>query len=218
VPYFAHTGHTMPTRQRDGRLLAQHLELWQRIKDRQSAQSIGLHGTMAAKSGKQGTELLSGLLLCEHCGSRFIASNQHGYQCATRTYGGLSACANETRINRERAATAIVDYISDELLSPEAIALAQRVYEKASQEAQSALQSVVQAVPDHLLGEENRALQEGGKKSGHARRGTRAEPSSARWCVSCLAVTVRYLRKTAELARASGQPAYSIWRECQITQ
>src|SRR5664279_1606714 len=71
VPHFAHTGHTMPTRQRDGRLLAQHLELWQRVKDRQSAQSIGPHGTMAAKSGKPATGLLPGLLLCEDCGSRF---------------------------------------------------------------------------------------------------------------------------------------------------
>jgi hypothetical protein len=182
---------------------------------------------MAAKSGKPATGLLSGLLLCEDCGPSLIASNQHGYQCATRTYGGLSACANKTRINRDRAETAIVDYISDELLSREAIALAQRVYEKATREAQSALQSVVQVVPDHLLGEENKlremvkagvssaevspagtrrcsteapqscssrcaanwrrrgiysgsgALQEGGKKSGHARRGTRERNRAA---------------------------------------
>jgi hypothetical protein len=33
-------------------------------------------------------------------------------------------------------------------------------------------------------------------------REARGEPSSARWCVSCVAVTVRYLRQTAELARA----------------
>jgi hypothetical protein len=50
------------------------------------------------------------LLLCEDCEYRFIASNQHGYQCATRTYGGLSACGE----------------------------LARRVYEKGTREAQSA--------------------------------------------------------------------------------
>jgi site-specific DNA recombinase len=69
-------------------------ELWQRVKARQFAQSIGPHGTKASKAGKPATSLLSGLLLCEECGSRFIASNQYGYQCATRTYGGVSACSN----------------------------------------------------------------------------------------------------------------------------
>ena len=69
-------------------------ELWQRVKARQFAQSIGPHGTKASKPGKPATSLLSGLLLCEECGSRFIASNQYGYQCATRTYGGVSACSN----------------------------------------------------------------------------------------------------------------------------
>ena len=78
-----------------------------------------------------------------------------GLASSPATSTTTSACANKARFNRERAETAIVDYISDELLSPEAIALAQRVYEEAIREAQSALQSVVQVVPDHLLGEEN---------------------------------------------------------------
>jgi site-specific DNA recombinase len=105
-------------------------ELWQRVKMRQSARSIGPHGTKASKAGKPPTSLLSGLLLCEDCGSRFIASDRHSYQCATRTYGGLSACSNRVRVKRARAEAAIVDYIAEELLSAEAIDIAKRAYSR----------------------------------------------------------------------------------------
>ena len=74
-----------------------------------------------SKAGKPATALLSGLLLCEECGSRFIASDQHGYQCATRTYGGVSPCSNRVRMKRDRAEAAIVLYIAKVLLSPELV-------------------------------------------------------------------------------------------------
>ncbi len=106
-------------------------ELWQRVKARQSAQSIGPHGMNLSKAGKPATTLLSGLLLCEDCGSRFIASDQYSYQCATRAYGGLSACSNKVRVKRARAEAAIVDYIAEELLSPEAVDIAKRAYQEA---------------------------------------------------------------------------------------
>jgi site-specific DNA recombinase len=81
-------------------------ELWQRVKARQSARAIGPIGTKVSKAGKPATSLLSGLLLsglllCADCGSRFIARNQRHYQCATRSYGGLSACSNDIRVQRE---------------------------------------------------------------------------------------------------------------------
>ena len=109
-------------------------ELWQRVKARQSSQSIGTSGVRASRAGKPATSLLSGLLLCEQCGTRFIASDQHSYQCATRTYGGLSACSNQVRVKRERAEAAIIDYISNKLLSPEAIAAAKNVYQQVRRE------------------------------------------------------------------------------------
>src|ERR1700676_398476 len=82
----------------------------------------------------EATTLLSGLLLCEDCGSRFIASDQYSYQCATRTYGGLSACSNKVRVKRARAEAAIVEYIAEELLSPEAVDVAKRAYQEAIRE------------------------------------------------------------------------------------
>ncbi len=124
-------------------------ELWARVKARQSEQAIGT----TKKSGKPATSLLSGLLLCEDCGSPFIASDQHGYQCATRTYGGVCACANKVRVNRERAEAAIVDYLAEELLSPAAVALAQRAYQEAVRQELAAAEPKVEA-PDTIHAEE----------------------------------------------------------------
>jgi hypothetical protein len=67
-------------------------------------------------------------------GSRFIASDQHGSQCATRTYGGVSACSNKVRVKRDRAEAAIVLYIAKVLLSPEAIDIAKCAYQEAIRE------------------------------------------------------------------------------------
>lgn len=128
-------------------------ELWQRVKARQSRRSIGPQGMRTSPSGKPPTTLLSGLLICEHCGSRFIASDQRVYQCATRTYGGISACANQVRVKRERAEEAIVQFIAKELLSTEAIAVAKRAYQELMREQFEARQAEAQ-VPDAVRMEE----------------------------------------------------------------
>src|SRR3984957_7604723 len=126
-------------------------ELWQRVKARQSARAIGPTGVKVSKVGKPATSLLSGLLLCADCGSRFVARNQRSYQCATRAYGGLSACSNEIQIHRENAEAAIVSYLAEELLSPEAIELAKREYraavlkELAAKEPESSKPDVLRA-------------------------------------------------------------------------
>ena len=130
-------------------------ELWQRVKARQSSQAIGPYGAKASRAGKPASSLLSGLLLCEQCGSRFIASDQHSYQCATRTYGGLSACSNQVRVKRERAEAAIIDYVSNELLSPEAIAAAKNVYQQVQREELETSVKTAKA-PETLRAEETK--------------------------------------------------------------
>lgn len=65
------------------------------------------------------------------CGSRFIARNQRSYQCASRVYGGPSACSNQIVVPREKAEAAIVNYLAVDLLSPEAIEIAKREYQAA---------------------------------------------------------------------------------------
>jgi site-specific DNA recombinase len=121
-------------RREDPRLRIISDELWERVKLRQSAQASSSTSAKASTAGRPATSLLSGLLFCSECGSRFIARNQRSYQCASRIYGGPSACSNQIVVPRERAETAIVNYLAVDLLSPEAIEIAKREYQAAALE------------------------------------------------------------------------------------
>ncbi len=124
-------------------------ELWERVKARQTNQAPASLGAGKSRAGRPAGTLLSGLLLCGDCGSRFVASDQRSYQCATRTYGGLSGCSNALRVNRERAERRITEYLSEELLSPAAIELAASAYEdEATRELKGAIH---EALPDAKL-------------------------------------------------------------------
>jgi site-specific DNA recombinase len=116
-------------RREDPRLRIIPDKLWERVKLRQSAQASRSTSANASTAGRPATSLLSGLLACGECGSRFIARNQRSYQCASRVYGGHSACSNEIVVPRERAEAAIVNYLAVDLLSPEAIEIAKREYQ-----------------------------------------------------------------------------------------
>ena len=94
------------------------------------------------------------LLLCGECGSRFVATNQRQYQCASRTYGGLSACSNQIRVPRENAEQAIVNYLAEELLSSEAIEIAKREYREAVLEKLGSRERENVGNPDALCAEE----------------------------------------------------------------
>jgi site-specific DNA recombinase len=118
-------------RREDPRLRIISDELWERVKLRQSAQANTPTSAKASTAGRPATSLLSGLLVCGECGSRFVARNQRSYQCASRIYGGSSACSNQIVVPRERAEAAIVNYLAVDLLSPEAIEIAKREYQAA---------------------------------------------------------------------------------------
>jgi site-specific DNA recombinase len=106
-------------------------ELWERVKLRQSSQAGRSTSAKASAAGRPATSLLSGLLVCGECGSRFVARNQRSYQCASRIYGGVSACSNKVAVPRDRAEAAIINYLAVDLLSPEAIEIAKREYQAA---------------------------------------------------------------------------------------
>jgi hypothetical protein len=118
-------------RREDPRLRTISDELRERVKLRQSAQASRSSSAKASTAGRPATSLLSGFLVCGECGSRFIARNQRSYQCASRIYGGPSACSNQIVVPRENAEAAIVNYLAVDLLSPEAIAIAKREYQAA---------------------------------------------------------------------------------------
>jgi site-specific DNA recombinase len=129
-------------------------ELWEQVKARRSARAIGPIGRKMTKTGKPATSLLSGLLICADCGSRFVARNQRHYQCATRTYGGISACSNDIRVPRENAEAAIVGYLADELLSPTSIDMAKREYREGMLQDWGMRERECTAQPEILRAEE----------------------------------------------------------------
>jgi site-specific DNA recombinase len=118
-------------RREDPRLRIISDELWERVKQRQLAQISRPTSAKASSAGRPATSLLSGLLVCGECGSRFVARNQRSYQCASRIYGGSSACSNQIVVPRKGAEVAIVKYLAADLLSPEAIEIAKREYQAA---------------------------------------------------------------------------------------
>jgi site-specific DNA recombinase len=70
--------------------------------------------------------LLSGLLVCEHCGNRMVVTGSRGshYACATHRQAGPTACPVSQHARRDLAEDAVLGPIRRELLAPEAVELA----------------------------------------------------------------------------------------------
>lgn len=104
-------------------------ELWDRVKARQKAVARGAAGVLAARTGRIAVSLLSGLLVCESCGSRFIAVDKSYYGCASYKQGGLAACSNTARVKRSHVEALILTEVESEILSDEAVARAQKAFQ-----------------------------------------------------------------------------------------
>jgi site-specific DNA recombinase len=91
--------------------------LWERVQARRKSRPQMKKGTpvMNAKY------LLSGLLTCGVCGSRFVIADTYRYGCA----GLLNrvACSNDLRVRRELVETRCLDGLRKELFTPERFAL-----------------------------------------------------------------------------------------------
>jgi site-specific DNA recombinase len=96
-------------------------ELWNRVSERQAIMAAGAVRIRAARMGRPATSLLSGLLVCASCGSRFIAVDQSFYGCASLKQGGLAACTNTARVRRSTMEQRILAEIEAEILSDEAL-------------------------------------------------------------------------------------------------
>lgn len=86
-------------------------DLWQRAQRR-----TRLQDDERIKSGGKAKYLLSGLLVCESCGSHYILVNSREYGCSGHVNGG--ACANAARARRDVAESALLDPIRKGLLDP----------------------------------------------------------------------------------------------------
>jgi site-specific DNA recombinase len=70
------------------------------------------------RSGYKRKYLLSGLLICDTCGSHYVIADARSYACSSYLNGGLGACANGIRVRRDAVEAAILDPIREGLLSP----------------------------------------------------------------------------------------------------
>ena len=100
-------------------------ELWDRVKRRQK--SVAASWCEVPRRGRPPATLLTGLLVCDSCGSRFVAINEHYYGCASNRNGGLAACPSTARISRKSTERAILAEIEREILSEAAVSHAQKV-------------------------------------------------------------------------------------------
>jgi Recombinase/Recombinase zinc beta ribbon domain len=96
-------------------------DFWNRVRARQAVMAAGAVRIRAARTGRPATSLLSGLLVCASCGSRFIAVDQSFYGCASLKQGGLAACTNTARLRRTTLEQRILAEIEGEILSNEAL-------------------------------------------------------------------------------------------------
>ena len=85
--------------------------------------------------------LLSGLLECAVCGSKFIVigGSQQRYMCGTFHAGGPHACSNRLSTPRKIAEERILKPVMDDLLAPEALEQAMKEMRAAVREMQPAI-------------------------------------------------------------------------------
>lgn len=90
---------------------------WDRVRARDSAQAV--YGSRMARP----KYLLSGLLDCGVCGSKFIVmgGEQSRYVCSTHHGGGPHACTNHISVPRDLAEEFLVEPLVKRLLTPEAV-------------------------------------------------------------------------------------------------
>jgi len=99
-------------------------ELWEAAKNRERAQSErigaavrrGISLQSARPPGGATKYLLSGLLVCGECGSKFVVVNRTSYGCSGHTNGRL--CSNNLLVRRDVAETLLLAGIRDDLLTP----------------------------------------------------------------------------------------------------
>ncbi len=84
----------------------------QRLKERATGQRVG----------QPRRYILSGLLVCERCGSRLVVTSKPSrYACGTFLYGGRAACGVDATARREEVEAAILEPVRSALLCDEAV-------------------------------------------------------------------------------------------------
>ena len=78
------------------------------------------------RNGRMPRHLLSGLISCAKCGGSYAIVNAREFGCTTHKAGG--GCDNNVRVKIDIAERHLLDVIREEILSPEGIAAAEKLY------------------------------------------------------------------------------------------
>lgn len=84
--------------------------------------------------GRAPKYVLSGLIVCDHCGSKFVVVDRYRYGCSSNHHGGPAACPNDARLSRAMLQKELPAGAERELLSDEAIAEAGRRFARRMRE------------------------------------------------------------------------------------
>lgn len=91
--------------------------LWDKVQVRRKSRPVMKKGTPALN----GRYLLSGLLVCSECGSRFVIADARSYGCAGHLNRG--ACANDLRVRRDLVEQKCLGLLTEALSTPEHVTL-----------------------------------------------------------------------------------------------
>ena len=122
-------------------------EMYQRAQQRTRDRS---NPDKRLKSGYKRRYLLSGLLICDRCGSHYIIADARSYACSSYLNGGQGACSNGVRVRRDAVEAAILDPIRKDLLSPERVQLMAREMQREYARRMEALQTRSTSAPKEL--------------------------------------------------------------------
>lgn len=100
------------------------------------------------KSGGKAKYLLSGLLVCDVCGSHYVIADPRSYACSSHVFG--RACNNSIRVTRKAVEAAILEPIRRDLLSPERVQRMAKEMQRAFAERARAAASRSAAAPKEL--------------------------------------------------------------------
>ena len=91
--------------------------LWDRVANRTR---LSADGDERLKSGGKAAYIMSGLMVCGHCGRNYVMDSATHYRCGGWSDG--KACTNSSRVRRDRAQDILLEPIRRSLLDPARVA------------------------------------------------------------------------------------------------
>jgi hypothetical protein len=118
-------------------------DLWDEVKRRQQRRAAtvgadvkaGVRRDRAARTGREPKYAFSGLLRCADCGSNFVMAGKDHYACASRAYGGTTACDNDAYLRRSEIEPGLAAGIKRKLTVPEVFDELERLVRQRFEEA-----------------------------------------------------------------------------------